>query len=294
MTDRIVEIADTAAFLSLENHLLKIRLADQRRITVPLREMQCLILANPAITVTGALLAALAENGVAVIISDTKRMPAAMQLPLSGNYLQTERFHAQMNASLPLKKRLWQTVIKEKIFRQAQLLKELYQEDFMLTSLISQVGSGDPGNVESRAAVIYWKHLFPVPFIRDRDEKDSNVLLNYGYAILRAMTARVCCGAGLHPTIGINHHNRYDPYCLADDLMEPFRTVIDRCVRRLNPENEPVEELTADMRKALLQALLEEKRMKNEKQWELTDLLKISAEETARSFLSGTPELTYR
>ncbi|MBQ9335888.1 MAG: type II CRISPR-associated endonuclease Cas1 [Lentisphaeria bacterium] len=292
MTDRIIEISDTAAGLTLENGLLKASFPDRPQVTVPVAEIQCLILANPAIRISGALLAALAENKAVVLISGPNRMPAAMQFPLSGNYLQTERFHAQIDAPKPLSKRLWQTIVKAKIVRQADLLMECRQQDFGLYSLPAKVLSGDPQNVEARAAAIYWKHLFNRPFTRDRSAPDSNLLLNYGYAVLRAMTARACCAAGLHPTLGVNHHNRYDPFCLADDLMEPFRPVVDRAVRNLNPDNLEIAGLPAAARREILSALLG-KVPASAGRWDLTDLLRISAEQTAKSFQTGEIALEY-
>ena len=292
MTDRIIEISDTAASLSLSNGLLKIALPECRDCQVPVAEIQCLILANPAIRVSGAVLSALAENNAVVVVSGPDRMPRALQIPLCGNYLQTERFNAQINAPKPLTKRLWQCVIQAKIRNQGNLLKELYGDDFGVSALAEKVNSGDTMNVEARAAIIYWKHLFCQPFIRDREARDNNSILNYGYAVLRAMTARACCAAGLHPTVGINHHNRYDPFCLADDLMEPFRHVVDRTARILNPENAAVEELSGEVRRKILAGLLE-KIPTPRGMWTLTDLLRLSAEQTARSFQSGKMCLIY-
>ena len=212
MIERIIEIAERSAFLNLSNNLLNIQLSDVQTVTVPIGEIQCLILANPAITVTGALLAALAEAGAAVVVSGNDRLPVSMHLPIKGNYVQNERFSSQINAKAPLQKRLWQTVIQEKIRRQGILLQKLHGSDYGLLNLSAKVRSGDPDNIESRAAVIYWKNFWQKSFQRDREAEDSNILLNYGYAVLRAITARACCAAGLHPTIGINHHNRYNAY----------------------------------------------------------------------------------
>lgn len=292
MIERIIEIADTAAFLSLENNLLKIKIPDKGTTTVPTSEIQCLILANPAITVTGALLADLALKNVIVVISGTNRMPTAMQLPLDANYIQNERFRAQLTASVPLNKRLWQIIIKEKIKNQGKLLKELHGNDFNLLKLSEKVNSGDTENIEGRAAAIYWKNIFPVPFVRDRENTDNNMLLNYGYAILRAMAARACCGAGLHPTLGINHHNRYNPYCLADDIMEPFRYVIDRKVIELNPENDTITELNKDLRKEILNILFK-KIETSHGNWHLSDLLKKSAVQIAESYQTQDIKLKY-
>ena len=292
-TDRIIEIAETSAFLSLENHLLKIRLPSGPPVTVPVKEVQCLILANPALTITGSLLAALAAEGCMVLVSGPDRLPAAMQLPLEGNYIQTQRFQAQIDAPKPLSKRLWQVIVKEKILNQAELLRELHGEDFGLSLLAKQVRSGDPDNLEGRAAVLYWKNLFGDPFQRDRAQENNNLLLNYGYAILRAMTARACCAAGLHPTIGLHHHNQYDPFCLADDLMEPFRPVVDRIVYGLNRANAPVE-LGRDQRRALIQGLLETRMPSPKGRCLIPDLLHMYAGQIVASFLEGEVRLAFR
>lgn len=292
-TDRIIEIAETSAFLSLENHLLKIRLPAGAPVTVPVKEVQCLILANPALTVTGSLLAALAAEGCMVLVSGLDRLPVAMQLPLEGNYIQTQRFQAQIDAPKPLSKRLWQIIVREKILNQADLLRELHGDDFGLSLLAKQVRSGDPDNLEGRAAVIYWKNLFGDPFQRDRAQRDNNLLLNYGYAVLRAMTARACCAAGLHPTIGLHHHNQYDPFCLADDLMEPFRPVVDRIVYSLNRANCPVE-LGKDQRRALIQGILDTRLPSPKGRCLIPDLLHMYAGQIVASFLEGEVRLAFR
>lgn len=292
MIERIIEIADQSAFLSLNNNLLTIRLPDRQTVTVPVGEVQCLLLANPAITVTGALLAALAENNAVVVVSGKDRLPMAMQLPLKGNYIQNERFRSQAEAKLPLRKRLWQVVVQAKLRSQGRLLQKLHGSDFGLEKLSEQVRSGDSDNMESRGAVIYWKNFWDGDFVRDREAVDNNMMLNYGYAVLRAITARACCAAGLHPTIGINHHNRYNPYCLADDLMEPFRAVVDEAVYKLNPANDPIEELSKEMR-AVLIGSLQGKIATAQGMWKISDLIQRSANQLAESFQSGDVVLQY-
>lgn len=292
MIERIIEIAEQSAFLSLNNNLLTIRLPDRQTVTVPVGEVQCLLLANPAITVTGALLAALAENNAVVVISGKDRLPMAMQLPLKGNYIQNERFRSQAEAKLPLRKRLWQVVVQAKLRSQGRLLQKLHGSDFGLEKLSEQVRSGDSDNMESRGAVIYWKNFWDGNFVRDREAVDNNMMLNYGYAVLRAITARACCAAGLHPTIGINHHNRYNPYCLADDLMEPFRAVVDEAVYKLNPANDPIEELSKEMR-AVLIGSLQGKIATAQGMWKISDLIQRSANQLAESFQSGEVVLQY-
>ena len=228
MIERIIEIAEQSAFLNLNNNLLNIQLPNGQNVTVPIGEIQCLILANPAITITGALLAALAEAGAAVVVSDKNRLPIAMHLPLNGNYIQNERFRHQINAKLPLQKRLWQTIIQEKIWRQGELLLRLHGDDFGLLNLSEKVRSGDPDNIESRAAVIYWKNFWKKSFHRNRDAEDSNMLLNYGYAVLLSAFNREIVASGYLTQIGIWHDNEFNQFNLACDLMEPFRVIVDR------------------------------------------------------------------
>jgi CRISPR-associated protein Cas1 len=147
------------------------------------------------------------------------------------HHAQTRRFAAQVRAPLPMRKRLWQQLIRAKIRAQAAALEELYGTDHGLAALVPKVRSGDPANVEARAARRYWAHLFDDHrFRRNPDNEDENLLLNYGYAVLRAIVGRAVCAAGLHPSIGLHHHNRSNPFCLADDLMEPFRPKVDRAV----------------------------------------------------------------
>ena len=252
MTERIIEIADTAAFLSLENHLLKIKLPTGSVSTIPVGEIQCLIVANPAVTITAALLSELAAVGVAVVISGNNRLPTAMQIPLAGNYIQNERFRAQIDASRPLCKRLWQQVVREKVRRQGALLQRLRGDDFGLFALSEKVLSGDSENIEGRAAVLYWKNLFGTPFLRDRDSRDNNMLLNYGYAVLRGCIARTLTVYGLLPALGLHHRSGANPFNLADDLIEPFRPIVDLLVFR---EGDNGAELTPPLKRLLFNCL---------------------------------------
>ena len=225
--------------------------------TIPLAEIAVLIAAHPQISFSHAVLSGLAEAGGMFIACNEKRMPCAMLLPLENHSTQTERFHAQANLPLPNRKRLWQQVVKAKIVAQARLLKEHTGQDWGLEMLAATVRSGDPQNVEARAARIYWKNLFGEDgFRRNPDGEGLNPPLNYGYAILRAITARALCAAGLHPSLGIHHHNRYDAFCLADDLMEPFRPLVDCAVAELREQHNGDPELDRETRRALLEALL--------------------------------------
>lgn len=201
--------------------------------TLPIEDLGVIILDNKRITITQGLMEALLENNCAVITCDTKRMPVGLMLPLSGNTIQNERFRSQLDSSLPLRKQLWQQTIEAKIRNQAAVLKYVTgQEHKNILKWSDSVRSGDADNMEARAAVYYWKSIFlnAPGFIRDREDEGANALLNYGYAILRAVVARALVGAGLLPTLGIHHHNRYNAYCLADDIMEPYRPYVDKLV----------------------------------------------------------------
>ena len=200
--------------------------------TIPIEDTGIVILDNKQITITQGLMESLLENNCALITCDSKRMPTGLMLPLAGNTIQTERFKSQIEASLPLKKQLWQQTIEAKISNQAAVLKyvtgELHNN---MLKWAGSVKSGDTENMEARAAVYYWKTVFDDEFFtRDNDSDGRNGLLDYGYAILRAIVARALVGAGLIPTLGIHHHNRYNAYCLADDIMEPYRPYVDKLV----------------------------------------------------------------
>lgn len=200
--------------------------------TIPIEDTGIVILDNKQITITQGLMEALLENNCALITCDSKRMPTGLMLPLAGNTIQTERFKSQIEASLPLKKQLWQQTIEAKISNQAAVLKYVTDEPHInMLKWAGSVKSGDTENMEARAAVYYWKTVFDDEFFtRDNDSDGRNGLLDYGYAILRAIVARALVGAGLIPTLGIHHHNRYNAYCLADDIMEPYRPYVDKLV----------------------------------------------------------------
>ena len=181
-------------------------------------------------------------------------MPTGLILTLSGNTTQNERFRHQIEASLPLKKQLWQQTIKTKIENQAAILKKCTGKEVRcMNKWANDVKSGDSENQEARAAAYYWKNLFPIEgFTRDRDSIPPNNLLNYGYAILRAVVARSLVASGLLPTLGIHHHNRYNAYCLADDIMEPYRPYVDELVYHIITGRSNYEILDKDIKSQLL------------------------------------------
>lgn len=209
---------------------------EQSRITRPIEDIGMVVLDHKQITITQGLLEALLANNCAVITCDSQHLPVGLMLPLSGNTVQSERFRAQIDASLPLKKQLWQQTIKAKIDNQAAVLSRcIGAEVRCMQKWSTDVKSGDAEGHEARAAAYYWKTIFAGvdglgDFTRDRDGVAPNNLLNYGYAILRGVVARALVCSGLLPTLGIHHHNRYNAYCLADDIMEPFRPYVDELV----------------------------------------------------------------
>jgi CRISPR-associated protein Cas1 len=223
---------------------------------IPIEDIGVVVLDHQQITVTQGLLDHLLSNNTAVITCDSSRMPAGLMLPLSGNTTQRERWHDQMEASVPLKKQLWQQTVRAKINNQATLLKSrtgvntknmLYWSD--------EVKSGDTENHEARAAAYYWGNLFTtLPFFRrGREDAPPNNLLNYGYAILRAVVARSLVSSGMLPTLGIHHRNRYNAYCLADDIMEPYRPYVDDVVVEIVTSGLDYMELHKELKQKLLQ-----------------------------------------
>lgn len=234
MIDRIIEIANPAR-LSIRDAQLVIERTQEEQFslpfTTPVSEIAVLLLAHPQVTLSQAVLSRIAEAGGSVITIDGKFLPASMLLPVQAHFLQTERFAKQMQLALPNRKRLWQQIVRAKIRAQGDLLKELHGSDDGLVALSSRVRSDDIGNLEAQAARRYWPLVFgDAKFRRGSEGPDQNRHLDYGYTVLRAAVARALCAAGLHPSIGLRHKNRYDAFCLAADVMEPFRPVIDRRV----------------------------------------------------------------
>ena len=231
MTDRIIDFSEAPARLRVRYDQLVVGTPERSDVSIPLADLAVVVVSHPQVTYTQAVLSGLAEAGGSFVACNRRRLPVGMFLPLVAHHGQSARFAAQAAAPLPVKKRLWKQVVKAKIEAQAAALEEVHGTDHGLRALVPLVRSGDPKNVEARAARRYWPRLFAdLKFRRDPDNQDQNLLLNYGYAVLRAIVARAICGAGLHPSLGIHHHNRYDTFCLADDLMEPFRPRVDRAV----------------------------------------------------------------
>lgn len=231
----------------------------QSVVTRPIEDIGIVVLDNKQITITQGLLEALLENNCAVITCDSHCMPVGLMLPLCGNSIQSERFQDQISASLPLRKQLWQQTVKAKIDNQAKVLFHCtHAEIGCMQKWSNDVKSGDTDNMEARAAAYYWRNLFASQpglehFSRYREGTEPNNLLNYGYPILRAVVARALVCSGMLPTLGIHHHNRYNAYCLADDIMEPYRPYVDEIVYQIvNERGVDSLQLTKELKARLL------------------------------------------
>lgn len=228
---------------------------DELDTSIPIEDIGIVVLDNKQITITQSVIEKLLSNNSALITCDASHLPVGLMLPLSGNTTQSERFRNQIDISVPLKKQLWQQTIQAKIFNQAKALKKIRGVDAKnMFVWANNVKSGDSDNLEGRAAAFYWKTLFSEikNFTRSREGIFPNSLLNYGYAILRAVVARALVISGLLPTLGIHHHNRYNAYCLADDIMEPYRPYVDILVCELISQNENIKEVDSVVKSKLL------------------------------------------
>lgn len=243
------------AYLKTRNEQLMVEMQDTGELkSAPIEDIGLLILDHQQITITQALLAKLLANNTAVITCDDTHHPTGMLFSLDGHSLQSQKFQAQVEASVPLKKQLWQQTVTSKIENQAALLRLRRADYKLLLTYAKEVKSGDSENHEAKAAAYYWKRIFPdfLDFRRERYGPPPNNLLNYGYAILRAVVARSLTASGLLPTLGIHHRNQYNAYCLADDIMEPYRPFVDKVVCQIIRGNGEFLEMSPSMKKELL------------------------------------------
>lgn len=249
------------AYLSLRNGQMIVKLdphddLPEQQASLPIEDIGLVVLDHRQITITSGVMEALLENNAAVVTCDDSHIPRGLLLPLEGHTVQQERFEAQTEASTVLKKQLWQQTVVQKIRNQAAVLRQTTgKNQGNMLQWARDVRSGDSTNLEGRAAAYYWSQLFKPDiehFVRDRSGEWPNAMLNYGYAILRAMVARGLVGSGLLPTMGIHHHNRYNAYCLADDVMEPYRPYVDRLVVDLMTKYRHVGEINKDLKRELL------------------------------------------
>jgi len=244
------------AYLNKKDQQLKIIDPDTQteKASIPLEDIAIILLDHYQITIIHALMADLIDRNVALISCDSKHLPSGLMLPLDGNHVQTERFRIQIAASEPLLKNLWAQTIKAKIENQAAMLERAGIESKQLLALVPQIKSGDPDNTEGRAVAVYWKLVYgDHGFKRNRYGMEPNAHLNYCYAVLRAIVARALVSSGMLPTLGIHHRNKYNAYCLADDVMEPYRPFCDELVHQLfSSGNIESEDITREQKAKLL------------------------------------------
>lgn len=291
MTERIVSISERPARLHFRWEQMVVESEGMPLATVPVAELGALVVSQPAVSYSQPLLIALGEAGVPLVVCDGKHLPVAMLLPLVGHHAQTQRLLRQAEAGLPLRKRLWQQIVRVKVRAQARLLVEAHGTDGGLVRLAGTVRSGDPDNVEAQAARRYWPLLFGTEFRRRRDGPDQNRHLNYGYAALRALVSQAVCAAGLHPSLGLHHHHRGNPFCLADDLMEPLRPVVDRVVLAWVRDHGREDPLDRPTREALLRPLLDRHVISGEERT-LADLIQRMVQSLAAVFAGEARALT--
>ena len=281
MIDRIIEISETAARLKIQNSLLHVWVDEKTQTAVPLSEIAVLLLSNPAGSLTNAVLSQLAEHGTMVVVVGNDYQPSAMLMPLKTVSRQSERFQKQIQVKNTINKQIWKDIIIQKIINQGHFLEFLYKNDYNLLKLAQTVKSDDSENMEGRTAKIYWKNL-KLFAKRDRNnENDANPLLNYGYMVLYACCARAICCVGLHPTIGIHHHNQFNTFCLASDIMEPYRILVDRIVCACSYN---IEEVNKESKQFIISNLLNSKVLINGKREQLFNALTITADSLARIY----------
>jgi CRISP-associated protein Cas1 len=243
----VLKIKDKQLVIETETY------GEKNKVTVPVEDIGVVILDNQQIMASQRVFQLLLENNTCIMFCGGNHMPQGLLLPFEGNTLQSERYRCQIESSLPLKKHLWQQTVVFKIRNQAKLLEA---QDVPIKNMLhwaSQVNSGDTSNYEARAAAYYWDNIFNQVFKRHRYGFPPNNLLNYGYAILRAVVARALVGSGLLPTLGIHHRNKYNAFCLADDIMEPYRPYVDKVVLEILNENDgEIDELTPILKRKLL------------------------------------------
>ena len=290
MIGRVVEVASEGRHLARLRGLMTVSMNGVEDARVPLDDIGVLLCNARGLSYSNDLMTELARRGVAVVLCGANYLPTAWLWPLEGHHVQAMRMRCQLEASLPLRKRLWQRIVREKIAQQSNVLDLLQLNSGSVKAMARRVRSGDPDNVEAQAARRYWPLLFGDDFRRDRYGGGPNPFLNYGYTVLRAAVARAVVAAGLHPSLGIHHHNRLNPMCMVDDLMEPFRPFVDYTSVRLVAESK--KELTPESKQALAEVLTLD--MHTERgTTPLQTCIERAAQSLAQSFEAGKPSLVF-
>ncbi|MCC6376437.1 MAG: type II CRISPR-associated endonuclease Cas1 [Microbacteriaceae bacterium] len=253
MIGRVIEVVESDRQLSLEYRNLIIKSGVKVVARVDLDGVSAVIVNPYGVTQSAGLLAELAERNIPFIVAGKNYSPVGVFLALDGNFAQSGRIERQIEASKPTAKRLWQQIIRAKLDMQSMALSVVGADSDAVRSMVQRVRSGDPDNLEAQAARIYWRRMFGRTFRRDRELAGVNSFLNYGYAVLRSATARAVVAAGLHPGIGIHHSNNYDPFRLVDDLMEPYRPLVDIRVHGLVAAGET--DVTTEVKRRLVSVI---------------------------------------
>jgi CRISPR-associated protein Cas1 len=262
MIKRIIEISQAKTYLSVKNDQLIIKRDDQQVGQIPCEDIGMLIVDSSGVTYTHGVFTTLLKSGSVVVLCGRDHHPAGLLLPTESNSLQTARMRSQLMAKEPIKKQIWKQLIIAKIKHQAKILSSDSAGYKKLVAMSKSIKIGDPENKEAQASKLYWQHyVSQLEFRRQRHGSAPNNLLNYGYAILRAAIARAVVAAGLNPSIGVHHHNKYNAFCLADDLMEPFRGFVDEKVLEIwadKSSDNDYEELDQPTKARLLEILYKE------------------------------------
>ena len=259
MIRKTVEFSTPGTRLSVSHRQLVVERPDLPKVTRPIEDMGVVIVDDVRATYTHAVFLALLEAGATVMVSGRDHLPMGMMLPINAHHVQTQRHRAQIEAKVPVRKRIWQALVRAKIGQQAAVLRHFTGSESGLEPMARRVRSGDPENLEAQAAQRYWPRLFDKSFRRDRDADGVNALLNYGYAVVRAATARAIVAVGLIPSLGVHHRHRGNPFCLADDLLEPYRPYVDWRVRLLLEDgSDSVPNLAERSTRTVLLSLLNE------------------------------------
>ena len=290
MLNRVLEIAEENRYISLKRGFIVVQQGEQELGSVPLDDIAVLLLSAQGVTITKNVLNALADKGCITIFCGANYIPLSMVLPIATHTYFTKIIKMQINASEPLKKRIWQQIVIQKIKNQSLSLKYCNKQDNieLIEKISKMVKSGDSDNREAYAAKIYWKSLFGDSFVRDKNGDGINAFLNYGYAIMRAGVARAICSHGLIPSLGIHHDNNLNQFCLADDLFEIYRPIVDTVVYKLIENGE--KELKPENKKVLA-SLLKVKVRTSEGETSAVQSMQYVASSFVNALEAGKPDI---
>lgn len=294
MLRKTIEISTPGTRLSVAHRQLVLKRPDLPDVSRPIEDLGVVIIDDIRASYTQAVFLELLAAGATVMVTGRDHLPVGLMLPLDAHHVQTERHRAQTLSPVPVRKRAWQALVKAKITQQAEVLEHFTGSHGGLVPMVSRVRSGDPDNLEAQAAQRYWPRLFGKKFRRDREAEGVNALLNYGYAVMRAALARSVVAAGLIPSLGVFHSNRSNPFCLADDLFEPYRPYVDWRVKLLCPDgrdSKAVPSLSEPPTRAALLSLLNETILIDERRLPLLLALQSTATSMARVLTGGDPAL---